>query len=482
MLQGYRRPRDQGMDETIQGPLGGAPAGGVRAPRVGVILAAGRSERLSKLTGGRSKALVPLGGVALIERSVRTLLEAGLERVVVVVGHQGDQVGAEAEQAAPGRVEVVRAPDWTAGNGASLAAAEHAVRGEELFVLLCGDHMFPPDAFRDLLRTDEPAVLVDRSPPKEAWKEGTRVNIRRGMAIAFSKDLEDPAIDCGVFVLSPEVFDCQRRAAAEGDQSLAGAVTRLSRSGGVRAIPLPPGAWWQDVDTPDDLRVARHLLRRSLGKRTDGPVSRYLNRPISTRITMLLAPFRLNPNFLSFWILLVGLWAAWSLSASRSLVGGTFVLLASMLDGVDGETARLQFRTSRRGALIDDFSDRVVDAAIIAGFCLWLWDGPGRTFRTLVLLASAGGLALFHLVVKDKTARLEVPPQASRTLGISLGGRDTRLFLAAIGSILGNPWLAVGGFFGAYFFSVVRRVASLRHWRRLSPAAVAPPEQVREPA
>src|SRR5437764_5991296 len=65
-------------------------------PRVGVVLAAGRSERLSKLTRGRSKALVQLGGVPLVERAVRTLRTAGCDRVVVIVGYQGDQVAAAA--------------------------------------------------------------------------------------------------------------------------------------------------------------------------------------------------------------------------------------------------------------------------------------------------------------------------------------------------------------------------------------------------
>jgi CDP-L-myo-inositol myo-inositolphosphotransferase len=463
---------------TIRAPFGAA--GGT--PRVGVVLAAGRSERLARLTGGRSKALLPLGGVALVERAIRRLLGSGLERVVVVVGHQGDLVAAAVEHVAPGRVTVVRARDWEAGNGSSLAAAEEAVRGESLFVLLCGDHMFSDGALSDLVGSDGPAVLVDRSPVAAAWAEGTRVNIRRGMAIAFSKDLDDPAIDCGVFVLSSEVFDCQREAAEQGDHSLAGAVTRLARSRGVRAVPLPPGAWWQDVDTPEDLRSVRTLLRRSLGKRSDGPVSRHLNRPISTRITMILAPFRVNPNFLSPIILAIGLWAAWSLSASRSLVGGFLILAASILDGVDGETARLHYRTSRRGALIDDFSDRMVDATVIAGFCLWLWDGPSRTFRIVVLLAAATGLVLFHLLVKGKTARLEVPATEDRPLGVLLGSRDSRLFLAAIGSILGNPWLAVGGFLGAYFVSVLRRLVAFRTWRRLAPRTASAPQEVREAA
>src|SRR5207249_1891091 len=68
-------------------------------PRVGVVLAAGRSERLSRLTGGRSKALVQLGGIPLVERAVRTLQKAGCERVVVVVGYQARDVAASARLA-----------------------------------------------------------------------------------------------------------------------------------------------------------------------------------------------------------------------------------------------------------------------------------------------------------------------------------------------------------------------------------------------
>ena len=63
-----------------------------RLPRVGVVLAAGRSERLASVTGGGSKALLRLGGLSLVERAVRSLLAAGLERVLVVVGHDGGPV------------------------------------------------------------------------------------------------------------------------------------------------------------------------------------------------------------------------------------------------------------------------------------------------------------------------------------------------------------------------------------------------------
>jgi choline kinase len=111
-------------------------------PRLAVVLAAGRSERLSGLTGGGSKALARVGGLALVERAVRTLLAAGIERVMVVVGYQAGPVAAVVDRLAPGRVRAVFAERWELGNGASLAAAEPFVAEEDLFVLVTADHVF----------------------------------------------------------------------------------------------------------------------------------------------------------------------------------------------------------------------------------------------------------------------------------------------------------------------------------------------------
>src|SRR5438094_6787633 len=89
------------------------------SPRVGVVLAAGRSERLAPVTGGDSKALVRVGGLALVGRAVRTLLGAGLRRVVVVVGYQAGPVGALADRLAPGRVRPVMPDRWALGDAVS---------------------------------------------------------------------------------------------------------------------------------------------------------------------------------------------------------------------------------------------------------------------------------------------------------------------------------------------------------------------------
>ena len=262
-----------------------------RLPRVGVVLAAGQSERLTSVTGGGSKALLRLGGLSLVERAVRSLLAAGLERVLVVVGHDAGPVATVVGRLGRDRVGVVYADRWADGNGASLAGVQGEVQGEALFVLVTADHVFGEGGLERLLAAGAPAVLIDPAPDRLAWSEGTRVRVLDQAVVAFGKHLEEPAIDCGAFLLPPEVFERQRQAASEGDHSLAGAVTRLAQTRPLRAVALPAGCWWQDVDTPRREAV-KAALCRSLGKDADGPVCRWLNRPLSTRLSMLLAPLR----------------------------------------------------------------------------------------------------------------------------------------------------------------------------------------------
>jgi len=430
-------------------------------PRVGVVLAAGRSERLESVTGGGSKALLRLGGLSLVERAVRTLLACGLERVLVVVGHDAGPVAAVVGRLGRGRVRAVYADRWQDGNGASLAAVEATVAGEALFVLVTADHVFAEGALDRLLGAGAPAVLVDAAPDRAAWAEGTRVQVVDEAVVAFGKHLEEPAIDCGAFLLPPEVFGCQREAAAAGDHTLAGGVTRLAQARPLRAVAVPRGCWWRDVDTPQDARAARMALRRSLGKDTDGPVSRFINRPLSTRLSMALAPLRPAPDLVSLVALVLGVAGAVLLAAGRGLAGALLVHAASVADGVDGEVARLQLRGGPRGALLDGVLDRVADAAILAALGVWALDGHhARGVLALTVAATAG--ALLSMATKDRAAALGLPPAPERALGWLLGGRDGRLLLVAVGAVLGAPVAALAAVTATSALSLGLRVALVR--------------------
>jgi hypothetical protein len=107
-------------------------------------------------------------------------------------------------------------------------------------------------------------------------------------------------------------------------------------------------------------REAERRLLSSLGKPSDGYVARHINRPFSTRLTRVLAPTRVTPDVVSLVVLGLALGAA---GFTAQGTGAGFVLgcllnqAASMLDGTDGELARLKFMETRRGAWMDTTID-----------------------------------------------------------------------------------------------------------------------------
>lgn len=53
-----------------------------------IILAAGVGHRMINLTRQLNKALLPIGGVPIIERTIRYLKEAGIDDILIVTGHK----------------------------------------------------------------------------------------------------------------------------------------------------------------------------------------------------------------------------------------------------------------------------------------------------------------------------------------------------------------------------------------------------------
>jgi choline kinase/phosphatidylglycerophosphate synthase len=420
-------------------------------PRVGVVLAAGESERLREVTGGGSKALVKLLGL-------------GLERVIVVVGFHSGPVAAVAQRVAPGKVHIVEATHWSEGNAASLASAEAPLSEESSFLLATVDHVFSETALHDLLEAAEPAVLVDPDPASVIFEEATKVRVdTEGRIVELGKEIPGPLVDCGAFLLSNAIFPAIAASRKEGDASLSAAVSRLARTERIAPVTLRTGAWWQDVDTPEDMTRAGKLLRRSLPRPTDGPVSRYVNRRFSVPVSWLLSRFRPSPDALSVISFLVGVVGAVLLGLGMGVWGGVLVQLCSILDGVDGEVARLTLRAGPRGTLWDGFLDRLGDAAVCAGLAVWAVEQGGDTPWVVGLVVAATAGAMLSMATKDRVAALGLEPPSERRIAWLLGGRDGRLFLAFVLAVLGEPLWALAVTAATSLFSSAIRVGFARN-------------------
>jgi len=306
-------------------------------------------------------------------------------------------------------------------------------------------------------------MLVDPSPDPEVWKEATKVRLASdGRVLELGKDVAASSADCGAFVLPAEVFDALRTTRAGGDGSLSGAVTRLAGRIRVTGVSLRVGVWWQDVDTPEDLRLAARRLRAALPSEADGPVARLLNRRISVPVSWLLVRFRPNPDLLSAVAFLVGLAAAVFLAVGQGVAGGLLAQACSILDGVDGEVARLQLRAGPRGTLLDGFLDRLGDAAICASLGVWAVDAGANATATVLLVTAATTGAMLSMATKDRVAALGLEPPSERRIGWLLGGRDGRLFLIGVLAVLGLPVTALAATAATSLGSAAIRVSFAR--------------------
>jgi phosphatidylglycerophosphate synthase len=209
-------------------------------------------------------------------------------------------------------------------------------------------------------------------------------------------------------------------------------------------------------------------VRRSLIKPSDGPVSRYLNRPISTRISMALGPLRPSPDGLSLVAFAVGLLAALFLAAHHGLIGGILAQATSVLDGVDGETARLQRRSSARGALLDGSLDRVVDALIVSGIGLWAIDATFNGRKVALMAVIAVVWVAVASRARRATISLELPPSAEGVIGSLMAGRDGRLLILGTGAVLGHPVSGIVVAAALYFVSATVRLYIVRSARGTS--------------
>lgn len=236
-----------------------------RPVRRAVILAAGNGDRFHN-PAHDSKLLQPLLGRPILLRTIEAAEEAGVDHVTVVLGYQADRVRALAESAASPNLTLsfVVNPRWRLENGISALAARELV-GRQRFALLMGDHVFDPDVLARMLRhpmaADASLLAIDarRVPPAVA-EEATKVRRQGTRIVAIGKDLRDyDALDTGVFVCAPALFDALERAQAAGDTTLSGGVRQLAQRGLMHGFEIGD-ARWCDIDTISDLAAAETAL------------------------------------------------------------------------------------------------------------------------------------------------------------------------------------------------------------------------------
>ncbi|MFT7580253.1 MAG: phosphatidylglycerophosphate synthase [Myxococcota bacterium] len=280
----------------------------------------------------------PVGGVALLKRQARLLRAAGVTRLVVV-GAAGSESAMASIQT--GRLAVVADIHPIITDGTDLSGISAALLPDVPTLILDASDLYERGALKR---------AVDHGADSDQWFSA------RGLAVVGTAHTTAALTAFAAGEHGPTPLP-------ERDDDYVGAITDSASH-----------------------TVVQHTLWERCRKVADGVVSRNLNRHISLFISKRIAHTGISPNQISTVTLILGLVGAFLASHGTywMVLGGAVLLKAnSVLDGVDGELARMRIQSSVLGEWLDTVSDDLsnqsfflgvgIGTAYVTGDPMWLW-------------------------------------------------------------------------------------------------------------
>ena len=438
-----------------------------------LILAAGKGSRLANM--GEPKPLVRFLGLTLIERVILTLKGCGINEFYVVTGYKGEIVRNFLNQFCKERgisINHIINDEWEKENGLSVLKAKEIIN--EKFLLCMCDHIFEESIVNKLLdkgiQDGEVALCVDyriNNSMIPNIHEATKVLVKNGRVRDIGKNLVDyNAYDTGLFLCSPIIFDAiDESIKKNNDTTLSGGIKILADKGIVKAVDVGKEAFWIDIDDEKAYKTAEILLFKTLSKKdTDGPVSRYLNRKLSLRITKYIVNTNITPNKISFFSFLISVLASIAFLLGKYvylLFGGILAQISSIIDGCDGEIARLKFQSSKFGAWLDAVLDRYSDAFLLFGLTMYAYN-PLKPFPILFVgfLAIIGSFVNSYMADKYDQFMKQEFAKLKKHKPIRIG-RDIRVMIIFLGTIINQVFLTL------LFIALIMNLENIRRIKLL---------------
>lgn len=177
-----------------------------------------------------------------------------------------------------------------------------------------------------------------------------------------------------------------------------------------------------------DIRRAEDSLLSSLVKPEEGFLSRTFERKLSLRISRRLSATRVTPNGVTVVSAAIGLVGClfFLVPGALAQTAGALLLLAhSVIDGCDGELARLRFEESRFGGALDFWADNTVHCALFGTLALGWSRATGAVWPLGLGIAAAGGVVFSASVAYSAMKRR--PPEGPFFTGVLALGPGSRL-------------------------------------------------------
>lgn len=239
-------------------------------PRLAVVAAGGRGQRIHPRSVKMPKVLLETGGKALLTRQLELLRDQlDIRRVQLIVGYLAEHVRAAYGDGSALGLEItyIDNPDVDRGLGSALLVAEPHVH--EPFVLLLGDELYLGSNHADLRHIDRPYTAVCALYPTddlELIRKNYAVEMADGRITALVEKPEvapTPYVGCGTYLFTPEIFAHARAtplSARTGRLELTDIIDHAAHHGGP-VLPFVLAGRYLNVNTIEDLNQANFLCR-----------------------------------------------------------------------------------------------------------------------------------------------------------------------------------------------------------------------------
>lgn len=226
-----------------------------------VIMAGGLGTRLGPRTQDRPKSLVPVLGKPFLERQIELIRPQGVTRLVLCIGHLGDQIADYFGDGSGFGVQIAYSSegDSLLGTGGALKKAEPLL--DEKFFLMWGDSYLRldyPAVWEEAKRQNLPACMVVYRNDNQ--RVPSNVVLKEGKVAVYDKWQDDPGkvyIDNGLTVLKRDVL---QRIPTGQAFAIEEVFRDLAREGQLGAIETPQPFY--EIGSPEGLRELEELLAR----------------------------------------------------------------------------------------------------------------------------------------------------------------------------------------------------------------------------
>lgn len=298
-------------------------------------------------------------GLTLLERALRLARVCGAERAIVVATPDTETVASSiiAEHKFAFAVELTTSPTADVSDVAAAALSQCAqTTGSPTRILWLRSSTIYD---RGLVKT-----CVQKA---EADLSDTLYTVLPGSS-ETSKKVAD--------VLSLSTTTLQKIAGLDTPTNEIPTLVETLAAHSVSTHSITHSGWQLPIRTPDDAQTAADRLWNSCRKPEDGIVSRHLNRHISLFISRSIAATGIHPNQISIVTFSLGILAGIAVGIGgygAFLLGAALYQLNSIIDGVDGELARVKYEFSFLGEWLDTLSDDFSDLFFYIGLGIGAW-------------------------------------------------------------------------------------------------------------